>query len=427
VKVSIFGLGYVGTVSAVCLAELGHQVVGVDEDPLVVQSINEGRAPIMEPGVDTLLRRGRAAGRLRATDDVDMAVAGSDISLVCAETASNTDGSLNVEKVMRLAEQIGNVLRAKPAYHGIAIRSAVMPGTAECFARIVERASGKRAHEGFGIASNPEFLREGTSVVDFQSPPYTVVGTPDDGLAKALLELYRGINAPFHRVRPREAELLKNAYDSFQAVKVTFANEIGAICKKFDTDSHAVMKIFTEDRKQNISPTGLKPAFAFGGSRLPKGVRAITHQARALDVSTPLLNSLRESNDVQIKRVIDTVIEKKRRHVGVLGLGIKRDTDDPLDSPVVTIVEILVEKGFTVAVYDPNPAVAKLAIPHVSCLLKDDLDEVLEQSDVVLIAENGREFHRAVTKFRPDQVVLDLVRIAMSPTAVTGRYEGIGW
>ncbi|MCW2520167.1 MAG: algD [Mycobacterium sp.] len=429
-KVSIFGLGYVGTVSAVCLADLGHQAVGVDHNPCTVQSINEGRAPIVEPGVEDLLRRARAGDRLRATDDVEAAVLNSDISLVCAETSSNSDGSLNDEKVMAVAEQIGNVLRTKSGYHGIAIRSAVLPGTAERFASIVERVSGKREHEEFGVASNPEFLREGTSVVDFRSPPYTVVGTSDDGLAKTLLELYRGVNAPFHRVRTREAELLKSACDSFQAVKMTFANEIGAICKKFDTDSHVVMKIFAEDRKQNISPGCLKPAFAFGGSRLPKSVHAITQQSRALDVSTPLLNSLLESNEVQIQRVIDSVIERKRRRIGVLGLGLKRDTDDPLESPIVKVVATLIEKGFSVAVFDPNPTAAsrlEQAITHGSCLVKDDLNEVLEQSDVVLITESGREFHQAVTKFRPDQAVLDLVRIAASPASVAGQYEGIGW
>lgn len=435
--ISIFGLGYVGTVSAACLSDGGHRVVGVDTNQHKVDAINQGTSPIVEPGLEYLLGRAIDTGRLTATRDATEAVMNSDLSLLCVGTPSNPNGSLNLDQVLRVSEQIGAVLKSKDRYHGIAVRSTVLPGTIERVTRAVEHASGKRAPEGFGVASNPEFLREGTSIVDFENPPFTVVGADDDRISEMLRELYRGVDAPFHRVKVREAELLKYACNAFHAVKVTFANEIGAISKELGIDSHAVMGIFTEDVKLNISPYYLRPGFAFGGSCLPKDVRAITYESRSLDVSTPLLNSLMPSNGVQIDRVVDWVIEKKKRRVGVLGLSFKSNTDDLRESPIVRVVETLLGKGFEISIYDANVNLSKLVganrsyieqeIPHISSLMRRDLTDVLDQSDVILIANAGNGFHEVPARLRPDQAVLDLIRVTTEFAPKAGEYEGIGW
>jgi GDP-mannose 6-dehydrogenase len=435
--ISIFGLGYVGTVSAVCLANMGHQVIGVDTNAFKVESINRGRSPIVEPGVDELLHRALEQGNLIATSDVTQAVLDSDLSLLCVGTPSNPNGSLSLEQVMRVSEHIGTVLKSKRGYHGIAVRSTVLPGTLERVVAVVESASQKRAGVDFGVASNPEFLREGTSLVDFENPPFTVVGTEHARTADLLRELYGGIKAPFHLVEVKEAELLKYACNAFHAVKVTFANEIGAISKQLGIDSHVVMQIFSEDVKLNISPYYLKPGFAFGGSCLPKDVRAITYESRSLDVSTPLLESLVQSNEVQINRVVDWVIAKKKRRVGVLGLTFKSDTDDLRESPIVKVVETLLGKGFAIEIYDSNVNLSKLIganrsyieqeIPHISSLLRSDAAEVVENSDIILIANKGAGFEDVPSTLRPDQTVLDLVRISNERTEMAGAYEGIGW
>jgi GDP-mannose 6-dehydrogenase len=438
VNVSIFGLGYVGTVTAACLAHRGHHVIGVDTNRFKVDSINSGRCPIVEPGLDELLRTVLDRGQLEATDDVNSAVLKSDISLICVGTPSNPNGSLDLEQVLRVAEQIGEVLKSKPGYHGIALRSTVLPGTVDNIVQTIESVSGKRAEQDFGVASNPEFLREGTSIADFENPPFTVVGVNDDKLAHLLTELYQDLGAPLHFVKVKEAELLKYACNAFHAVKVTFANEIGAISKQLGIDSHTVMGIFAADVKLNISPLYLKPGFAFGGSCLPKDIRAITHESRTLDISTPLLNSLVVSNQVQIDRVVDWVIEKKRKRVGILGLSFKSGTDDLRESPVVRVVETLLGKGFSLSIYDPNVNISKLLganrsyieqeIPHVSSLMKDSAAEVLDQSDVVLIANRGSGFEEVPRMLRPGQTVLDLIRVSDDiTTTVAGTYEGISW
>ena len=435
--ISIFGLGYVGTVSAVCLSNSGHRVIGVDVNSFKVESINQGKSPIVEPGVDELLNRALNQGSLSATPDVTEAVMNTDISLLCVGTPSNANGSLSLDQVMRVSEQIGAVLKIKPRYHGVALRSTVLPGTIERVVSVIEKVSGKKAIKDFGVASNPEFLREGTSILDFENPPYTVVGTEDDRMVQLLKEMYQGVNAPFHLVKVKEAELLKYACNSFHAVKVTFANEIGAISKKLGIDSHAVMKIFTEDTKLNISPYYLKPAFAFGGPCLPKDLRAITYESRVLDVSTPLLSSLVQSNEVQIQRVVDWAIEKKKKRIGVLGLSFKSNTDDLRESPIVKVVETLLGRGFSLAIYDSNVNLSKLVganrsyieqeIPHISSLMKNHIEEVLDHSDIILISNKGAGFDEVLKKLRQDQMVLDLVRISKESTLTAGLYEGISW
>lgn len=435
--VSIFGLGYVGLVSAVCLAKRGHHVVGVDVNPDKLKSIRQGISPIVEPGIEKLLRQGLDRGLLTVTTDVKAAVCASDVSLVCVGTPSNTNGSLCLDQVMRVAKEIGVALRSKPTFHGIAVRSTVLPGTIDQLVTVMEQASGKAARRDFGIASNPEFLREGTSIADFDDPPFTVVGTSDERLEASLRRLYSDTRAPFHTVRVKEAELLKYACNAFHATKVTFANEIGAIGKQLGIDSHKVMAVFAQDTKLNISPRYLRPGFAFGGSCLPKDLRAITYESRALDVSTPLLDSLEASNEIQIRRVVDWVISRKKRRVGVLGLSFKSNTDDLRESPMVTVTETLLGKGFDVAIYDANVNISRLVganrsyiaqeIPHLSRLMREEPEQVLEDAEVILVGNEDPQFAHLLKQLKPEQLVLDLVRVSEPATQLGAIYEGISW
>jgi GDP-mannose 6-dehydrogenase len=437
-KISIFGLGYVGAVSAACLAKNGHQIIGVDTNSFKVDSFSQGVSPIVEPGMDELLKRVVASGAVTATSDAKAAVHGSEISLICVGTPSNPNGSLHLGYVTRVAEQIGAALATKTTYHGIVIRSTVLPGTVDQVAAVVERASGMKRSVNFGMASNPEFLREGTSISDFDNPPFTVVGTDDDRMEDLLRRVYSTLNAPFYRVQVKESELLKYACNSFHAVKVAFANEIGAISKQLGIDSHVVMNIFTQDTKLNISPYYLRPGFAFGGSCLPKDVRAITHASRNLDVATPLLDSLMDSNQRQVQRVIDWVLEQRRKNVGILGLSFKTDTDDLRESPIVAVAETLLGKGHTLAIYDANVNISKLVganrsyieqeIPHISSLMKSSVQEVLDHSEVVIISNGAREFKSVPSSLKCGQLVLDLVRVAGDGRRTSGGgYEGISW
>jgi GDP-mannose 6-dehydrogenase len=437
VNVSIFGLGYVGTVSAVCLSKHGHRVIGVDTNQHKVDCINKSVSPIVEPGVDQLLAEGCASGRISATTDVAQAIGQSQISLLCVGTPSNANGSLNLEYIFRVSEQIGSALRTKEGFHGIVIRSTVLPGTVRKATEIIAAQSGKVAGRDFAVASNPEFLREGTSIYDFENPPYTVVGSDNEKLIALLRDLYAALSAPFHAVRIEESEILKYACNSFHAVKVTFANEIGAICKRLGIDSHVVMRLFSEDTKLNISPYYLKPGFAFGGSCLPKDVRAVTYQSRLLDVSTPLLDSLMPSNQHQIDRVVEWVVAQKKKNVGILGLSFKHDTDDLRESPIVSVAEILLGKGYALSIYDENVSLSRLIganrsyieqeIPHISQLMRASIKEVLDSAEVVLIANKAQNFKNVMTTIRPGQIVYDLVRITENGNTYKGQYEGIGW
>jgi len=437
VKVSIFGLGYVGTVTAACLAKHGHNVIGVDTNEFKVDCLIKGLSPIVEPGIDTLLRSALEDGRLSATNNAKAAVMESDVSLVCVGTPSNTNGSLNLEYVFRVAEQLGECLRGKDEYHVFVIRSTVLPGTVEKIAGLIQRSSGKKEGVGFGIASNPEFLREGTSVYDFENPPYTVIGTSEKRVADLLMDLYRSIKAPVHLVRVREAELLKYACNAYHATKVAFANELGSISKRLNIDSHVVMGIFCQDTKLNISPAYLKPGFAFGGSCLPKDLRAITHEARMLDVATPLLSSLLPSNDYQVDRAVEWVIQQRRKKIGVLGLSFKSDTDDMRESPIVRLVETLHGKGYSLAIYDSNVNLSKVLganrsyieqeIPHISQLLKQTIQEVIEHAEIVVVANKGAEFKDAIRKSGKHAAVLDLVRIFEHSDGFPSSYTGIAW
>jgi GDP-mannose 6-dehydrogenase len=436
VKVALFGLGYVGCVCAGCFARAGHEVIGVDVNPVKVNILNEGKSPIVEKGVADLLRSGREAGRLRATTSAAEAIAASGISMICVGTPSHANGSLDLRHIHTVAEEIGTALKAISEYHVVVIRSTVMPGTAATVTEILARTSGRRPGEGFGVVVNPEFLREGTAVADFLHPPLTLLGGTDVAALDAVAALYRELEAPLVRATTPVAEMAKYVSNAYHAVKIAFANEIGNVCKASGIDSHAVMDIFCMDEKLNISSKYLKPGFAFGGSCLPKDVRALTFRAREHDLSVPLLESLLPSNALQIRRVVDQLLAWKARKIGVLGLSFKGGTDDLRESPLVEVVETMLGKGYDVRIYDPNVSLARLfgankeyiqkEIPHIERIMSSSLDEVLEHAEVLIVGNHNDEFRRALESPRPGQRIYDLVRFSETPPDFTG-YEGICW
>ena len=436
-KISIFGLGYVGSVSAACFAASGHSVVGVDVNPTKVEIINSGKSPIVEAGLEPLIAEGVEAGSLKATTDVHRAVIDSDVSLVCVGTPSNPNGSLDLRHVQRVAEQIGAGIKAKDTHHIVAVRSTMLPGTvANTIAPALEQESGKKAGLGFSVCINPEFLREGSSLKDFYSPPFTLIGADDELTANTIKQLYENVNAPLFVTSVRSAEMIKYACNSFHALKVSFANELGNICKTLGIDSHEVMNVFCEDRKLNLSPYYLKPGFAFGGSCLPKDLRAIKYKAKELDVETPVLTAILASNALQIERAIDMVVRTGKKRIGVLGFSFKAGTDDLRESPMVTMIESLLGKGYKLSIYDRDVSLAKLfgankeyierEIPHISDLMRPSIAEVLQASDVIVIGNKAEEFLEIEKTLKPDQIVIDLVRLFEHGTT-TGTYNGICW
>ncbi|HEX6313386.1 MAG TPA: nucleotide sugar dehydrogenase [Gemmatimonadaceae bacterium] len=436
--VSVFGLGYVGCVTAACLADRGFRVVGVDVSPSKVDLINAGQATIVEEGIADLVRAGHAAGRLSATTSVADAVLATSISLVCVGTPSQPNGNLDLSYVERVCQQIGEALREKRDRHTVVIRSTVFPGTTATLARpALERASGLRAGEGFGLSMNPEFLREGSSIRDFNAPPFTVIGADDEETGRVVAALYEGIDAPLHVVATGVAEMLKYACNAYHGLKVGFANEIGNICKALGVDSHEVMRLFVQDTKLNVSKAYLMPGFAFGGSCLPKDLRAITYRARQLDVATPILSATLDSNEEQVTRAFNMVMSAGHRRVGVLGLAFKEGTDDLRESPMVTLVERLIGKGLEVAIYDREVSQARLIgsnkefiereIPHVWTLFRPSVAEVLAHGETIVIGNGSREFRSIEPQLRNGQLVVDLVR-AFGARRSDGRsYEGICW
>jgi GDP-mannose 6-dehydrogenase len=434
-KLSVFGLGYVGCVSAACFSRVGHEVIGVDSNPLKVEVINAGRSPIVEPGVEDLIVAAVKAQRLRATTDVASAIAGSDLSLVCVGTPSNHNGSLDLRHIKRVCQEIGAALEVKRGYHIVAIRSTMLPGTvAGTVTPALEVYSGKRAGRDFGVAINPEFLREGSSIYDFDNPPFTLIGADDEDAAAPLAKLYAHLSAPVLKVGVKDAEMVKYACNSFHALKVTFANEIGMICKSLGVDSYRVMEVFCRDTKLNLSPYYLKPGFAFGGSCLPKDLRALTHRAKEEDVSVPMLDSILVSNQRQIERAVEMVLRTGRKKVGVLGLSFKPNTDDLRESPMVTLVERLIGKGLKLAIYDREVELARLfganrefienEIPHISSLMRKELEGVIDDSEVIVIGKRDEEFRSLAGS--SGRYVIDLVRL-IERDETKESYQGVCW
>ena len=436
-KLSIFGLGYVGSVSAACFARDGHEVIGVDVNPLKAEIINSGRSPIVEPQLNELIVEAVNAGRLKATTDAAAAVKSSDASLVCVGTPGNVNGSLDLRHVKNVCREIGLALAAHDRYHVVVMRSTMLPGTIEKeVIPTLEVFSGKRMGKDFGVAINPEFLREGTSVRDFDNPPFTLIGADDEQVSQLVGQLYVRLSAPVLTLGIKEAEMVKYACNCFHGLKVAFANEIGNICKAMKIDSHRVMEVFCQDTKLNLSPYYLKPGFAFGGSCLPKDLRAITYKAKELDVNVPLLGSILLSNQQQVERAIDLVLSTGRKNIGVLGLSFKQGTDDLRESPLVTLIERLIGKGLRLTIYDRDVELARVGgankefiereIPHISSLMCNNLDEVFEKSEVLIIGKKDDEFSELATKVKPGCVVIDLVRMFDGRTGQS-EYEGIAW
>lgn len=436
-KVSIFGLGYVGAVSAGCIANDGHSVIGVDPNQTKVDLINKGQTPVIEKDIGEIIERSVAEGRLSATTEVGQAVMDSEISLICVGTPSQDNGSLDLKYVRNVAEEIGGALKNKDAFHVVVLRSTMLPGSMhESVIPVLESASGKKAGVDFGVCNNPEFLRESTAVYDYYHPPKTVIGETDEKAGDMLAELYRDMDAPLVRTSVETAEMVKYTDNVWHALKVGFANEIGNICKEIGIDGHEVMDIFCKDTKLNLSSYYMKPGFAFGGSCLPKDVRALSYKAKSCDLDLPIINSIIPSNRKQVEKGIKMITSKGSKKVGILGFSFKAGTDDLRESPLVDVIESLLGKGYDIRLFDSNVRVASLVganrdyilnhIPHVSGLMLDSIDEVLAHADTIVIGNSAAEFRDILGKLRPDQVVVDLVRVVGDITS-GDNYDGICW
>ena len=436
-RLSVFGLGYVGCVSSACFSDSGHDVIGVDTNALKVQIINDGRSPVVEPGVEDLIERAVKDKRLRATTDATEAVHNTDVSLVCVGTPGQANGSLNLSHVKGACKQIGTALESKHRFHVIAIRSTMLPGTIEeTVVPTLEVYSGKKNGRDFGVAINPEFLREGTAIADFHHPPFTLIGSDEEESAGMLQRLYAHLDAPVFTVGVKDAEMVKYVCNCFHALKVSFANEVGVLCKAFGIDSHRVMEVFCQDTKLNLSPYYLKPGFAFGGSCLPKDVRALTYKAKTADVDVAVLNAILSSNRRHVERAVDMVLRTGKKRIGVLGLSFKTGTDDLRESPMVTLIEALIGKGLHVTIFDREVEVARLfgankeyieqEIPHISSLMRRRLEEVLDHAEVVVLTKRSDEYRAALEERTQAPVIIDLARVIDARRSDDG-YQGIGW
>lgn len=436
-RISVFGLGYVGAVSAACLAADGHSVIGVDKNAAKVDLFNSGHSPIIETDIDQLIGAAHFQDRLQATTDSLRAIKATDISLVCVGTPSEVNGNLNLEHIRKVCMEIGEALRVIDRYHTIIIRSTILPGTMrEVVIPLLEKTSARRAGADFGVCFNPEFLREGSAVNDYYHPPKTVVGEIDARAGDTLLALYAHIEAPLFRTNLETAEMVKYVDNTWHALKVAFANEIGSVCKPLGIDSGEVMHIFCQDTKLNISPYYLRPAYAFGGSCLPKDVRALRYRAKTLDVETPVLNSILPSNESHMQRGLDLVLRQGKKRIGILGFSFKQGTDDLRESPIVELIERLIGKGFDLQLYDRNVNLARLTganrdyilnhIPHIASLMRDNAADVLAHAEVIVIGNGAREFADLGRKLQPHQKIIDLVRIQETPASAE-QYEGICW
>jgi GDP-mannose 6-dehydrogenase len=436
-KISIFGLGYVGTVSAGCLAEAGHDVIGVDPVRTKVELINSGQTPIIEAEINEIIGSSTRSGKLRATDDPVFAISETDLSFVCVGTPSQANGNLDLRFIRRICEQIGEALKNKTARHTVVIRSTILPGTMRnSVIPVLEEFSGKKAGRDFGVSTNPEFLREGTAVKDFRSPPKTVIGELDSASGDLLAGIYEGIDAPLIRTDIETAEMIKYVDNCWHALKIGFANEIGNLCKTLAIDAHAVMDIFCQDRKLNISPAYLKPGFAFGGSCLPKDLRALSYKAKMEDLQLPIITSILRSNEIQVARGLQMIMDKGHLKVGVLGFSFKAGTDDLRESPVIEVIERLIGKGYDLRIYDRNVNLASLVganrdyilnhIPHISKLMVPTADAVLDFAETIVVGNNDPEFKGLVGRFGEAQKVVDFVRIT-GKESLNGKYDGICW
>lgn len=438
-SISVFGLGYVGAVTAVCFAHKGNHLVGVDLNPQKVDSLGNGRAPIVEDKVEQMALEAHHSGRLRATTDAVAAVSETDVSFICVGTPSQRNGKLDLSGVERVCKDIGEGLRKKKAFHWIVLRSTVLPGTTESIViPALEAASGKKEGREFAVCFHPEFLREGTAVADFFEPPFTIFGAREATQAEPLRELYSWTSARMFITTPKSAEMVKYVCNAFHALKVDFANEIGTICKELKLDTEAVANIFVTDTRLNISPAYLKPGFAFGGSCLPKDLRALTYRAKELDLKLPLLESLMPSNQEHIERTVASILHFRRRKIGMLGLSFKPSTDDLRESPLVHLAKRLLGEGCELQIWDQSVALGRLIgsnrqfiqdeIPHLGSLLRDNAEAVIQSSEIIVLGTKAIDKKALTAQLRPDQSLIDLVNLEKQHRC-SGQsgYEGVCW
>jgi GDP-mannose 6-dehydrogenase len=421
-----------------CLARDGHEIVGVDKDLTKLELISNGNSPIIEEGIRELVAEVVASGRISVTDDAAAAIAETDLSFVCVGTPSNTNGSQDLTAINRLAEQIGTALKSKASHHVVVIRSTVEPGTVEDAIRpIIERESGKQAGKDFSLCFQPEFLREGSSIKDYDKPPFTVIGADDDKAVDALRSLFGHLPCEFVSTSIRTAEMLKYACNNFHAVKVTFANEVGRMAQALGVDPHEVMRLVCLDKQLNISPAYLRPGFAFGGSCLPKDLKALLYMAKRHDVNLPMLGATLPSNRVHIDHALDYILGTGKREIAMAGLSFKSGTDDLRESPLVTLAERMIGKGLKLKIYDPEVSIARLMgankrfieefIPHIAELMTDDFGQALRQSEVVIVGLTTGEVLSALGKeLTPGHDLIDLVGIP-NPESLTASYRGMCW
>lgn len=436
-NISIFGLGYVGCISLGCLARNGHRCIGVDSNATKVNFLTQGKATIIEKGIEDIISEQHASGAISATTDSCNAVKNSIVSMICVGTPSTNNGHLNLNAVFKVAEEIGNSLKDKNAFHVIIIRSTVLPGTNEKVNRIIEAVSAKSSEKDFAVVSNPEFLREGSAIKDFYCPPYTLVGTSNGRAVEILKELYNGIEAPFIVTEVKLAEMIKYVNNAFHAHKITFANEIGNICKKIGIDSHKLMEIFCLDKKLNISPSYLKPGFAYGGSCLPKDLRALRTIAHDNYLECPLLETIERSNEFQKKMALNQIIEFGKEKIGFLGLSFKGGTDDLRNSPIIDVIEILLGKGFDIRIYDSNVSLSKLMganreyiltkIPLISRFIVERPENIIQHSEVIVIVNKEQEFEKILDQVQDNKIIYDLVRVGLRRKNCGENYVGIAW
>ena len=437
-KVSILGLGYVGCVSAACLVKDGNEVVGVDVNPVKVELLASGKSPIVEPGLNELIEQFVENGRLQVSTDVLFAIQNTNVSLICVGTPSNDNGSLKLDYVKNVCREIGEALAKKNDYHVVVVRSTVLPGTVEeLLIPILEQSSGKKAGLDFGVCMNPEFLREGSAIKDYYKPSYVVIGELDQKSGDVIANLYKDIDAPAFRVPIRTAEMVKYVSNAFHALKIAFANEVGSLSRAQGIDGQRVMEIFCADTQLNISATYLRPGYAFGGSCLPKDVRALLYRAKELDVDCEVLNSVLPSNQKQIEHSVKMVEKTGKKKVGFLGLSFKPDTDDLRESPAVILAETLLGKGYHIKIYDDKVELSRLLgankaflegeLPHIASLMCSSMDELIKELDVVIITNGSKAFRQVPELMSKQQVLIDLVGVAKEGRELPGVYEGIGW
>lgn len=437
-NISILGLGYVGVVSFGCLTLEGHHVIGVDIDPAKLDLLRSGVSPIVETGMQDLIGRSLQSGRAEVTDDVEYAIHNSEISFICVGTPANSNGSQDLSALTRIAVQVGAALKSKPGHHVIVIRSTVPPGTVEGIIKeSIESHSGKRLGEHFGLCFQPEFIREGSSIRDYNHPPFTVVGGDSERSVEMVRRIFGHFDCDFIVTSIRTAEMLKYCSNVFHAVKIVFANEIGRICRSLDIDSREVMELFCRDTHLNISPAYLKPGFAFGGSCLPKDMNALLYLAKTYDATVPMLSQVPVSNRMQIDRAVDMVLATGKRSVGMLGLSFKSGTDDLRDSPLVILAEQLIGKGMNLRIFDSEVSLSRLiganrryieaTIPHIGSLIKERCGEVIKDSEVIVVGlPDKAAVEELYAACRRSHIVIDLTG-AVDKSRIAGEHHGICW